>query len=240
MSSTPSPWPEQVTLPGQSHTAEGPHDLTGMFVMHHAFRRDLAAFEAAVRNTPIGDTGTWRSLQARWTRFGDVLHHHHEIEDVSIWPVLLTQADALGDETGAGTLAAMAAEHAEIDPSLMACTAGFQAMVEHPCTDHRNALDVHVTATRAALLEHLAHEEREALPFLQRVMTVEEFAEAERAAQDGYPARMIPFLLPWVTAGLPAEVAARLLREAGTAYGLLLRLFRPRFSRAEARAFRYT
>ena len=33
----------QLTLPGQSHTAEGPHDQTGMYVMHHALRRDLTA-----------------------------------------------------------------------------------------------------------------------------------------------------------------------------------------------------
>ena len=50
---------------------------------------------------------------------------------------------------------------------------------------------------------------------------------------------MIPFLVPWVASGLPDDVTARLLREAGAAYGLVLRLFRPRFARHEARAFRY-
>jgi hypothetical protein len=153
--------------------------------------------------------------------------------------VLVRHAAALGDDAGARMLAAMESEHAEIDPSLRACTAGFAAMVAHPCSDHRNALDVHVTATRSALLAHLAHEETEALPFLQRVMTPEEFAEAEKAAQAGYPTRMVPFLVPWVAAGLPADVAARLLQDAGAAYGLVLRLFRPRFARAEARPFRY-
>ena len=231
--------PTQISLPGQAHVAAGPHDQTGMYVMHHAFRRDLAAFESAVRNTPVGDAATWRALRDRWARFGEVLHHHHEIEDVSIWPVLLQHAEALGDEAGARTLAAMEAEHAEIDPGLAACTAGFASMVEHPCADHRNALDVHVTATHAALLEHLAHEETEALPFLQRVMTAEEFAATEKAAEAGYPLRMVPFLVPWVTAGLPADVTNRVLHDAGAAYSLVLRLFRPRFTRSDARTFRY-
>ena len=231
--------PTQISLPGQAHVAAGPHDQTGMYVMHHAFRRDLAAFESAVRNTPVGDAATWRALRDRWARFGEVLHHHHEIEDVSIWPVLLQHAEALGDEAGARTLAAMEAEHAEIDPGLAACTAGFASMVEHPCVDHRNALDVHVTATHAALLEHLAHEETEALPFLQRVMTAEEFAATEKAAEAGYPPRMVPFLVPWVAAGLPADVTDRLLRDAGPAYSLVLRLFRPRFTRSDSRTFRY-
>src|SRR5687768_2233902 len=34
----------QMELPGQKHVAEGPLDLTGMYMAHHAFRRDLARF----------------------------------------------------------------------------------------------------------------------------------------------------------------------------------------------------
>ncbi len=88
-------------------------------------------------------------------------------------------------------------------------------MVEHPCDDHRNALDVHVTATRAALLAHLAHEETEALPLLQRTLSVEENAAFEKAAERAYPLRMIPFLLPWVSAGLPDDVRRRIVDGAG-------------------------
>ena len=78
----------QISLPGQAHVAEGPHDQTGMYVMHHAFRRDLANVEAAVRQTPLHDAATWRALDRRWAKFGEVLHHHHGVEDVAFWPVL--------------------------------------------------------------------------------------------------------------------------------------------------------
>ena len=44
----------QIRLPGQTHVAEGPHDQTGMYLAHHAFRRDLANVESAVRHTPVG------------------------------------------------------------------------------------------------------------------------------------------------------------------------------------------
>ena len=89
-------FPQQIRLPGQAHVADGPHDQTGMYVIHHAFRRDLAAFEAAVRATPVGDSPTWAALGARWTRFATVLHHHHGVEDEHLWPVLLGKAS--GDE----------------------------------------------------------------------------------------------------------------------------------------------
>jgi len=230
-------FPEQIRLPGQSCVADGPHDQTGMYVMHHAFRRDLAAFEAAVRATPLSDGPTWTALAGRWTAFATVLHHHHGAEDDHLWPLLLTKA--AGDADATALLHAMEAEHDRIDPALTSVASGFSAMVEHPCGDHRNALDVHVTAARAALLAHLAHEETEALPLLQRTLSVEENAAFEKAAERSYPLRMIPFLLPWVSAGLPDAVRRRVVDGAGPGYGLLLRLLRGRYERGERRAFRY-
>ena len=41
--------PRQLRLPGQTAAPDGPVDMTIMYVMHHAFRRDLAAFAMAVR-----------------------------------------------------------------------------------------------------------------------------------------------------------------------------------------------
>ena len=108
-------------------------------------------------------------------------------------------------------LRAMEDEHEQIDPALAAVTAGLASMVEHPCADHRNALDVHVTASRAALLDHLAHEESDALPFLQTVMSVEEYAACEKAAAGAYPLRLVPFLVAWAFDGVPDEVATRFL-----------------------------
>ena len=46
MTATTTPAP-QVTFPGQAAAPPGPCDLMPMYLMHHAFRRDLAAFAAA-------------------------------------------------------------------------------------------------------------------------------------------------------------------------------------------------
>src|SRR3712207_2560067 len=97
----------QVDLPGQTHVAEGPYDQTGMYVMHHAFRRDLDRFVSAVRNTPVGEAQVWSALARRWSRFEEVLHHHHVVEDTSIWPALLAHADAAGSDEDRATLEAM-------------------------------------------------------------------------------------------------------------------------------------
>jgi len=227
----------QVDLPGQTHVAEGPYDQTGMYVMHHAFRRDLDRFVSAVRNTPVGEREVWAALGRRWSTFEEVLHHHHVVEDTAIWPSLLAHADAAGAEADRATLEAMEAEHGQIDPALDATRTAFAAMQEHPCTDHRNALDVRLTSLRQGLLEHLRHEETEALPLLQRTLSVEDFAATEAAAQKGYPVRTVPFVVPWVADGVPPDVIDKTLGQAGPAYRLLLRVCRPRYARAERRAF---
>jgi iron-sulfur cluster repair protein YtfE (RIC family) len=230
----------QLTLPRQSHTAEGPHDQTGMYVMHHAFRRDLDRFAGAVANTPVSEHEVWRALERRWLRMAELLHHHHTVEDEALWPVLRTHAAGTGAAEDLHLLEDMEAEHERIDPALVACREAFAAMSEHPCRDHRNALELRVAALRDGLLEHLAHEEGRALPMLQRTLSVEENEQFERAAQKGYPLRVVPFALCWVMDELPAEARDRILADTPPGYGLVLRLLRPRFEKAERRAFRYT
>ncbi|MBK6763833.1 MAG: hemerythrin domain-containing protein [Micrococcales bacterium] len=161
----------QLNLPGQSSVAEGPRDHSGMYIMHYAFRRDLANFTSAVQGTPLGDRDVWEAMAARWLRFVGVLHHHHSAEDTYYWPVLREAAAQRGTGADAQILVAMEDEHAGIDPSLAACTAAFDAVVDHPCEDHRNALAVRLAALREMLAEHLRHEETEALALVQRVVT---------------------------------------------------------------------
>jgi iron-sulfur cluster repair protein YtfE (RIC family) len=229
----------QLDLPGQTFVAEGPNDMTGMYVMHHAFRRDLAAFASSVRATPLGDRDTWRALQQRWGRFHDCLHHHHTAEDTHYWPVLLTATEARGTEADLAEVHAMSEEHAGIDPLLTAIAEGFVGVVDHPCEEHRNALDIRITGLREVLADHLVHEEGVVLPLVQRVMTHDEFQAVEAAIGKSYPVRDIPFILGWAMHGLPEEAQERMYAVAGGGYRVMHRLVRGRFERREARAFRY-
>ena len=237
MTTTNHSYPEQLMLPGQAAAPGGPVDMNVMYLMHHAFRRDLDRFRDAVRLTPVEDHDTWRRLARRWDRLAVVLHHHHTVEDDSIWPLVRRRVEEAAVPGGLEVLEAMAAEHDLLDPALEACGRGFAAMATVPTEDQRNALDVHVSTTRTLLLDHLRHEESEALPLLQRTLTTEDFSATEAAAEKGYPLRIMAFLLPWVADGVPPEVIGRTLGEAGSAYQLLLRLCRPRYARGERRAF---
>ena len=229
----------QVDLPGQTFVAEGPNDHTGMYVMHHAFRRDLAAFASSVRATPLGDPETWEALSRRWSRFAATLHHHHTAEDTIYWPALLTAVEARGTEADLVEVRAMSEEHADIDPLVTAIGDGFGAVLEHPCEGHRNALDIRLAGLREVLGEHLRHEEGVVLPLVQRVMTAEEFQGVENAIGKSYPVRDVPFIVGWALEGLPEDGRQAMFALAGAPYRVLHALVRRRFERAEARAFRY-
>jgi len=228
-------WPTQLRLPGQTAAPEGPVDMTMMYVMHHAFRRDLARFAEAARRTPVEDRTTWELLEWRWEVFAEALHHHHSGEDAGLWPWLL----AHGTEDDRATLEAMEAEHAEIDPLLSACTQGLQRLATHADEDARAALAVRLAATRDHLARHLQHEETGAIPIVQRLMTAPDWKRLEEEHfSKGVSPRRLLVLVPWVADELPVEVRDRLLAEGG-GLRLVWLATRRRYARRDRAAFRY-
>ncbi len=133
----------------------------------------------------------------------------------------------------------MSEEHADIDPAVIAVGDAFAAVVEHPCEEHRNALDIRLAGLREVLGAHLRHEETVVLPLVQRVMTPDEFQAVETAIGKSYPVREVPFIVGWAMDGLPADARQAMFTMAGAPYRVLHALVRRRFERAEARAFRY-
>jgi hypothetical protein len=229
-------WPTQLRLPGQAAAPEGPVDMHTMYVMHHAFRRDLTAFAKAAEATPSADRGTWQALSRRWQLFSTVLHHHHSGEDAGLWPRLMEAADA----EGRATLEAMEAEHEEIDPLLEACAQGFGRLAERDDDDARAALAVRLVATRERLARHLEHEERDAIALVQRHLTEADWQalEEEHFRADLSPRDLLA-IVPWAAHGIPAETRRLVLARTGLPFRVLWRLGRRSFERRERAAFRF-
>ena len=210
--------------------------MSMMYLLHHAFRRDLAAFAHAVPRTPLTELATWRAMLRRWRVFSDVLHHHHETEDTWLWPALLERADDGERET----LAAMEAEHAEIDPILALCLSGLQMLAAgHAQGDDRAALAVRLVAARESLGRHLAHEERDAMRVLQRHVTAEDWASIEPHFAEGLSPRQVLALVPWALHGLSREHHAQVMATAAVPQRLVWRLTHRHFERLDRAAFRY-
>ena len=231
---TPPPAP-QLRLPGQAAAHPGPVDMTIMYLMHHAFRRDLKAFSEAVPVTPVDDREAWRALARRWELFAEPLHHHHAGEDSWLWPALM---EKVGPEERR-TLEAMEAEHAEIDPGLAACAAGFRRLAETADPDARAALAVRLTAVREALGRHLHHEESETILLMQQVLTAAEWEEIDAHFKEGLSLGTLLNSVPWLMHQVPARARGHVFARTGRAYRVLLAITRPRFERLHRTAFRY-
>lgn len=226
----------QLRLPGQAAAHPGPVDMTLMYVMHHGFRRDLAAFAAAAQATPASDRATWQALARRWATFAMVLHHHHSGEDAGVWPTLLERTD----DAGRSVLAAMEAEHAEIDPALEACGAGFARLAAQADEDARAALAVRLAATREALARHLEHEETEAIAIIQTVLTDAEWQAMDKEYfQKNASLSVITTLVPWALHGLDAATLDTIMAHATVPHRVMWALTRGGFARREREAFRY-
>jgi hemerythrin-like domain-containing protein len=229
----------QLELPGQTYAAAGPHDLSGMFVAHHGFRRDLYRFAMATRNTPVDDAQTWQALATRWERFGEILHHHHVTEDTAIWPQLVGAVDAEGDGGAHVTLDEMEVEHEVVGPLLAACAAGFAAMAATPDPGTRSHLAEVVHSAHGSVYTHLAHEETEALPILQRHLSGKGWKKAEHKAKAEKDPRKVAFLVPWLADGLPQPVLDRAFGSMGPAIKVVLSMTKARYERNEWMAFRH-
>jgi hypothetical protein len=230
----------QITLPGQAATVDGPLDMTMMYVMHHAFRRDLRALTAAAAATPLSSRSTWRALARRWDLFAYVLHHHHTGEDNGYWPLLAKRVDS----SDLWTLEGMEAEHAAIDPLLAECGAGFARLAHRTAriASERDRVTLVETLRQAVdhLDVHLAHEVTEAIPLLHRYTTP---AEDERIEAEhfraGLPLSKIAEIVPWALHELPDSVRNRVFTLAGPAYRLIWLLTRDRFAPQNRKAMRH-
>ncbi|WGY01028.1 hemerythrin domain-containing protein [Nocardioides sp. QY071] len=233
---------DQILLPGQAAAPPGPADMTMMYVLHHAFRRDVRDFRAVAAALPTDDRPAWQRLASRWQLFTSELHSHHTKEDEILWPLLAERARAADDVDSLRVLDDMESEHTTLDPLLTSCDAGFSALAGHPDADQLSDLHTDLLADLAdldrALDRHLGHEESAAVPILQRYVPGEEWEVVERERFRGRPsvghARRF---LPWIFKGLDESAAARVAAIGGPPMRLLLASSRRGFARREAEIF---
>jgi hypothetical protein len=88
-------------------------DVTMMYVVHEAFRRDLARMQAAAAQVVNPDMH--QALRDSWTAFNQYLTIHHTAEDEVLWPPMRAK---LGTGEKVGVLDEMLDEHSRLEPLL--------------------------------------------------------------------------------------------------------------------------
>ena len=200
-------------------TADGGVDLTMMYAIHDALRRDVARLLAAADDT----TFPAEVLRRRWATTADQLHHHHTGEDLGIWPLLRPHLD--GDPTARRQLDGMRAQHGEIDAAVAMVG---QALAADPPNGS--------PALRrfAGLVErHLADEERDALPLISRFITAAQWKAFENGQKRALGLAGAARFFPWVLDDAsPSQRSAVLALLPGPLRLLLRARWEPRYRRS--------
>lgn len=173
-------------------------DLALFFLMHKAIRAHLAGFVRAVPDdAPIG-AGRGAAL-ARWFTFMQrAIHAHHEGEESKLYPMLLARDPSFAEE-----LAALRAEHAQLDPLTARALAGL--------TDG-GAVGPDLRRLERLMSDHLAREEAALVDRMKRTMTVADIAEIERGGAKTTSLSDMSLIVPWIMAAADAR-ERRMLEE---------------------------
>lgn len=213
-----------MNVPAQPPTAAtGRIDLTMMYAVHDAFRRDLALLLSSADSTDPADRA---AFAAGWARFRDYLVIHHVAEDDSLWPPMRRR---LADQpAGTALLDTMEVEHGLIDPLIAeiddAVASGGFGRLRDP-----------VEKLSRSLLDHLDHEEAEALPLLQRVLTPAEWKAFGDTQRRRVGISGAATFIPWLLDGAPETTQRKVLGLMPPPVRLLYRLvWRRRYERASA------
>lgn len=177
----------------------GQVDFTMMYIAHDAFNRDMVRLVNAAER---GD-GLSPAAVATWQLFSKQLHTHHTAEDTAIWPRLRA---AVTDPAEVRILDEMEAEHAALDPRVEQIDAAVA---------HRNeaALATELNTLGQGLSIHMAHEETEALPLLEKHLGAagwEAFGKEIREQVGGMKAGAE--YLPWVLDGATEQTTKKVLK----------------------------
>lgn len=165
-------------------------DMTVMLATHDALRRDLE--RAAGRRTRCEG----------WDLFQRILHAHHTSGDDALWPVVRSEVPDHPDDLA--LLDAMANEHATLTPLLDAIDEALGT--DDPGSRLRELMPELDTELR----QHLEHEERDALPLIDRTLSLEQWMGFAEAASNTVGPD-IPRYFPWLLDGADKETTEHVL-----------------------------
>jgi len=169
-------------------------DVTIMYAVHKAFRRDVARLQnaAADIHTPV----VRKAVGDCWATFRRYLVIHHMAEDEMLWPPLRTKLHGRGNADH--LLDQMIDEHSQLDPVLEDID---EALRQASST----RLPVLFAGLAELLCDHFDHEETAVLPLVRQALTTDEwnaFGDDQRR-RIGF--RGAAWFFPWLLDEAPSD-----------------------------------
>jgi len=172
-------------------------DMSMMFAMHDALRRELAQV-GRIASRRDDNPATLLRAALGWELFKKFLTVHHQSEDDALWPPL--RAATAGRPGQVALVDALAAEHGVIEPLL----AAIDAAAADPVYGYQRFGDI-IDELSTKLTAHLAHEEADGLPLIDASLTPQQWQHFAQVHGE----RNLPDAsryMPWLLAGASPQI----------------------------------
>jgi hemerythrin-like domain-containing protein len=206
--------------------------FTVVYLIHEAFRRDLGRLSSALRATNV-DKARAGQLGAHWHFVNEQLHHHHEVEDASLWPLVRPKLADRQDQLA--VLAEMEEQHVGLLPLCADIDTGFASFAGNPDAQSAAELADRIDNLAPRLEDHLDDEETRCFPVVEQAMTDEEFESFGKATAKAVGMRGSARFFPWIFDGAdPIERHAVLSMPPPPVRILCRYVWEPRYARQTA------
>ena len=168
-------------------SAAQPIEVRDMAIVHKTFRSAFEESAQLVRANPTPSAQRVTFLADHIDFLIGVLHHHHESEDLLLYPLLAERAKeqlAMVDEVGH--------QHVEVNGSIDAVTQSCATWRRSPSVDTGERLAVALDDLNTVLQPHLDDEEQKIVPLAAVTLTQEEWIAMGDHSQGSIPKNMMP------------------------------------------------
>ncbi len=168
-------------------STEQPINVRDMAIVHQAFRNAYAETAQLVRQAPTPSRQRVTFL-ADHINFGiDLLHHHHEAEDVLLFPKLVERVPEQAETTEE-----VAQEHQLVSSAIDAVSAACGGWRRQPSAETAAALADSLEELNTALQSHLDDEEQKVVPLAAVTLTQEEWDAIGEHSRTAIPRDRMP------------------------------------------------
>jgi hypothetical protein len=169
--------------------------FTIVYLIHEAFRRDIGRLSSAVRGSDT-DPARAARLRSHWGFVDEQLHHHHTVEDDSLWP--LVRPKLAGRTESLAVLDQMEADHLALLPYSRAVDEAMAAFVSGPTAAQGTELADRLDGFGEQLATHLDSEEVRCFPVIDEALSANEFESFGKATAKAVGLRGSARFFPWI------------------------------------------